>query len=272
MTDLPPIQTRRLVFRGIQVEADLPQLLEINLSSRQADGDQTQVTLEGLAQAFAPSDNFIPSRDVLIAFLADSPATAVGYTRTGWYSSRPDNRLYYQNTRLKQAFRGQGLWEEIIEGGEERIRRTALEHAPVAERWFQGWASNEQLEWTAALQNMGYKVVRRFNNMLLKLENPPQIPLPPGFEVRPVQPEHMHAIWQAQKEMNEGLFENVAEEWLEEKYPAWLENPEHTPQFWQVAWAGDQIAGIVLARYNAEEYENKSPKHGYTEHVFVRPA
>jgi ribosomal protein S18 acetylase RimI-like enzyme len=82
----------------------------------------------------------------------------------------------------------------------------------------------------------------------------------------------MRLIWEAQKEMNQGLFENVVEDWLEEKYPNWLEDPSHTPQFWQVAWVGDQIAGMVLARIDDKENQQRQRKHGYTEHIYVRPA
>ena len=263
--------TSPLIFRGMQGEADYPLLLAINLSSRQADHDTDSITLEQIAQAFAPSDELHPARHILIAFLADDPDTAVGYSRLGWYSSRTDNRVYYQYSRLRQEYRGRGLWEVMIRQTEQRFHDIAREHPAVAQRFFQGWASDNQRDWIAALENTGYKVVRRFNNMLYQLGDAPNIPLPAGFEIRPVKPEHMHAIWEAQKEMNHALFENVVEDWVEEKYPAWLADPSHTPQYWQVAWVGEQIAGMVLARIDPEDNENHQRKHGFTEHIYVRP-
>ena len=89
--------------------------------------------------------------------------------------------------------------------------------------------------------------------------------------MRPVKPEHMHSIWVAQKEMNAGLFENVAEDWLDEKYPEWIANPENNPRCWQVAWEGEELAGMVLAHFDEQENEKRNRKRGYTEHIFVRP-
>lgn len=71
--------------------------------------------------------------------------------------------------------------------------------------------------------------------------------------------------------MNADLFENVAEDWLEEKYPAWLEASAPVSQFWQVAWEGDQLVGMVLAHFNEKENEERKRKYGYTEHIYVRP-
>jgi mycothiol synthase len=251
---------------------DHPLLFEISRSSRLADHDPEPVTLAQIAEAFAPSVELDPARHVLIACLAEHPETAIGYTRVGWYASRADTHLYYLYGRLIQEYRQRGLWELMIGQAERRIREIALAHPPVAQRFFQGWASDNQRDWIAALENTGYQAVRRFHNMLYRLGDPPEAPLPAGFEIRPVRPEHMRLIWEAQKEMNDGLFENVVEDWLEEKYPAWLNNPSHTPQYWQVAWAGDQVAGMVLARIDAQENEQRQRKHGYTEHIYVRPA
>ena len=260
-----------LVYRGVSGERDYPLLLEINRSSRQADHDLEPISLAQIAEAFAPSAELNPARHVLIACLAEEPETAIGYTHLGWYSSRADTRLYYQYSRLRGEYRAGGVWEAMIRQTEQHMREIAQEHPPVAQRYFQGWASDNQKDWIAALENTGYQVVRRFHNMLYRLGEAPEIPLPPGFEMRPVRPEHMRGIWEAQKEMNAGLFENVVEDWLEEKYPDWLNDPSHTPQYWQVAWAGEQIAGMVLARIDEQENEKLQRKHGYTEHIYVRP-
>ncbi len=255
-----------LTFRGVRDESDYPLLLEINQSSRRADKNDESVSLEDIAHALAHMDGLTPAQGVLIASLADVPAVAIGYSRLGWYTSRPDTRLYYQISFLRQEYRDRDFWQTMVQQNERRLREIAEEHPAVPHRFFQAWAGDKQLDWIAVLASTGYQVVRRFNNMLYQLGEAPNIPVPDGFEIRPVKPEHMHSIWEAQKEMNAGIFENVAEDWLEEKYPAWLENPANNPRFWQVAWDGDQLAGMVLAHIDDEER-----KHGYTEHIYVRP-
>ena len=261
-----------MIFRGVEGERDHPLLLAINLSSRQADGDPETITLEQIAEAFAPSDELDPARHVLIACLADAPDTAIGYSRLGWYSSCRDTRLYYHYSRLRQEYRRR--WLVGSAGAPDRAahHRDRPATPAGAQCFFQGWASDNQRDWIKVLENTDYQVVRRFHNMLYLLGDAPEYPLPAGFEIRPVRPEHMRLVWEAQKEMNQGLFENVVEDWLEEKFPAWLDDPSHTPQFWQVAWAGDQIAGMVLARIDEKENDLRQRKHGYTEHIYVRPA
>lgn len=213
-------------------------------------------------------DGLTPQQGVVIASLGDTP---VGYSRLGWYSSRPDTRLFYQISFLRQEYREGGFWQAMVQHNERCLQEIAAAQATVAKSYFQAWASDYQKDWMAVLEDLGYLVVRRFNNMLYRFGEVPIISLPAGFEIRPVRPEHMRAVWEAQKEMNAGLFENVAEDWLEEKYPAWLSNPENNPRFWQVAWSGNQLAGMVLAHINEKENAERNRQLGYTEHIYVRP-
>ncbi len=203
---------------------------------------------------------------MIIASLDETP---IGYSRLGWYSSRPETRLYYQISFLRPDKRA--LWPLLVAENERRLREIAAEHPPVPERYFQAWASDQKKSWIVTLEKSGYRVVRRFNNMLCPLGEAPVRPLPAGLEIRAVLPEHMRAVWEAQREMNSGLFENVAEDWLDEKYPAWLANPENNPRFWQVAWDGDNLAGMVLAHLDEQANEKHNRKRGYTEHIYVRP-
>ena len=256
-----------LTFQNFEDERQYPLMLELNHSSRLADHSDLKIGVQEIAYALAHMDGATPQEGVVFAFEGE---TAVGYSRLGWYSSRPETRLYYQLSFLRQEYRAGQIWPEMIAENERRLRAFAAQHAACAQRFFQAWASDLQTDWMAALTQAGYQVVRRFNNMLYRLGEAPQRPLPAGFEIRPVQPEQMHAVWDAQREMNVGLFENVAEDWLEEKYPDWLANPETDPRFWQVAWAGEQIAGMVLARLAEKEHAGAG-RHGFTEHIYVRP-
>lgn len=256
-----------LTFRNLTDERDYPLLLELNHSSRQADNDPEPITLEVIAEVLTNMDGLTAQQGVIIASQDETP---IGYSRLGWYSSRPETRLYYQISFLRPEKRA--LWLLLVAENERRLREIAAEHPPVPELYFQAWASDQTKDWIAALEKSGYRVVRRFNNMLYPLGEAPVKPLPAGLEIRPVLPEHMRAVWEAQKEMNSGLFEKVAEDWLDEKYPAWLANPENNPRFWQVAWDDDQLAGMVLAHLDEQANEKLNRKRGYTEHIFVRPS
>jgi ribosomal protein S18 acetylase RimI-like enzyme len=144
------------------------------------------------------------------------------------------------------------------------------QHPHTQQRFLQSWATESQAQWIATLKSEGYQAVRHFNNMLHQLDQIPDRKLPAGLEIRPVRPEHYRSVWETQREVQERLFETVAEDWTEEKFQTWQANPSHTPQLWQVAWDGEQVAGMVLNRIDQAENQARGRKRGYTEHIFVR--
>ena len=79
----------RLTFRNLTDGRDYPLLLELNHSSRQADNDPEPITLEVIANVLANMDGLTAQQGVIIAAQDETP---IGYSRLGWYSSRPETR------------------------------------------------------------------------------------------------------------------------------------------------------------------------------------
>jgi mycothiol synthase len=272
--DLPRTEFPGLTFRGVQGEDDYGLLRDLILGSQQADGIAATITLEEIAQAYALSDSFDPARNILIASLASapgSPPAVIGYGKVTSYSGLNDVRLYHQRIWLLREYRDPSIWSALVCQNERRLYEIAAGQPVTAQRFFQAWASDREQAWISVLESNGYRAVRRFNNMLHPLTDLPDRPMPAGFELRPVTADHLRSIWETQKEMNAGLFENVAEAWTEAAFPAWREQAARTCACWQLAWAGDQVAGMVLAHFDAAENEGKAQKRGYTEHIYVRP-
>ena len=262
-----------LTSRPLRGEVDYPLMLAVAEGSNRADRIEGSVSLEDVARVCTPAAGYDPTQDLLLALGATVQGglpSVIGYSRVGWYTGSEDTRLYYQISFLLPEWRGQGLWQTMVQQNECRLREIAAGHPSTTRRFFQAWATDTQLEWISVLESQGYQAVRFFFNMLHRLENIPDRPLPAGLEVRPVRPEHFRSIWDVQKEETRDLFETVAEDWTEDKYQAWLDRPSHTPHLWQVAWDGDQVAGMVLTRINQVENEKRGRKRGYTEHIFVR--
>ena len=262
-----------LTFRPLRGEVDYPLMLAVAEGSNRADRIEGSVSLEDIERVCTPAAGYDPTQDVLLAVGAGvrggSPSI-IGYSRVGWYTGSEDTRLYYQISFLLPEWRGEGFWQAMVRQNERRLREIAAGHPSTARRFFQAWATDTQLKWISVLESQGYQAVRVFFNMLHRLEDIPDRPMPVGLEVRPVRPEHFRSIWDVQKEETRDLFETVAEDWTEDKYQAWLDCPSHTPHLWQVAWDGDQVAGMVLTRINEVENEEHGRKRGYTEHIFVR--
>lgn len=261
-----------LTFRPLQGKDDYLPMLAVAQGSNRADGFEGTSTLEDIERVCTTGDNYDPTHDILLTLAPgrDGEPSVIGYSRVSWYLGMDNTRLYWQVSFLLPEWRGRGAWPAMVERNERRLREIAAGHPPTTRRLFQAWANNKQCDWIEVLESQGYQAVRYFFNVLHGLEEIPDRPLPAGLEVRPVRAEHLRSIWEVQREETRDLFETVTEDWTEAKYPAWRDNPAHTPDLWQVAWDGDQVAGMVLARIDAAENEELGRKRGYTEHIFVR--
>ena len=261
-----------LSFRGFQGDTDYPLLLSILIESTRADQIVETASLEDVRRWCAPSTRFDPYKNLLFALShrPDGEPAVIGFSRFSWYTGRKDARLYFQTSYLLPEGRDRGFWPAMVRESERRLREIAAGHAFNPRCFFQAWATETQEQWISVLEGEGYQIVRHFNNMLHRLDDIPDRAMPAGLQIRPVQPEHKRAVWEAQREVHQELFETAAENWTEENYETWLANPSHTPHLWQVAWDGDQVAGMVLNRINEAENRMLERKRGYTEHIFVR--
>ncbi len=261
-----------LTFRNFQGEADYPLMLKIVAASDRADQIEDELSLDDLRNWCTPTPRFDPNTHLLFAMSRNTEGNLVviGFSRVSWYTAAEDMRVYPQYSFLHPDWRKPGIWPAMVRQNDLRLREIAAGHPDIPRRAFQGWATAAQTQWIAALESADYQAVRHFNNMLHSLDNIPDRTLPEGLEIRPVQPEHYRKIWETQREVQAELFEVVAEAWTEDKYQPWAENPAHTPRLWQVAWDGDQVAGMVLNRIDEEANAGSEKKRGYTEHIFVR--
>jgi ribosomal protein S18 acetylase RimI-like enzyme len=102
------------------------------------------------------------------------------------------------------------------------------------------------------------------------LDDIPAAPMPPGLEVRPVQTEHLRAIWDAD-------LEAFRDHWGEEvhtegDYQRWLKIPECQPEIWKVAWDThtNEVAGMVLGFIDHAQNARFQRRRGWTENISVR--
>ena len=92
--------------------------------------------------------------------------------------------------------------------------------------------------------------------------------MPERLEVRPVKPEHMRSIWNADVEA-------FRDHWgysppKEDDFQRWLKDPLLDPSLFKIAWDGDQVAGMVQNFVNHNENEEYERQRGYTEGICVR--
>ena len=102
------------------------------------------------------------------------------------------------------------------------------------------------------------------------LDDIPEIPLPAGFEIRPVVPGHYEAIRLANIDAWKDSWDFSEAEWDEEHFEMFKRRSWFQPDLWVVAWKGDMLAGMVLNYIVDDENRQLGVKRGHNEFVYVR--
>jgi mycothiol synthase len=280
-------QISGLTFRGFQGETDFPKMAAVIQGCMEVDQREEVETAEDLANEYAHLVHWDPYQDMLFAEITCEPSSLVtnskesdldipnsdgkviGYTRVFWFDQIDGPRIYQHIGYLLPEWRRKGIGRAMLHYNQQRLREIARTHPDDLPRVFESYATNIELSATALLLDEGYKAARHFSLMVRPdLENIPIAPMPEGLEVRPVQTEHLQAIWDASMEA-------VRDHWgFSEEMEATLDQIKKDrvfdPSLWRVAWSGDQVAGMVLSYIDPLENEEYNRKRGWTENICVR--
>ena len=122
----------------------------------------------------------------------------------------------------------------------------------------------------AMLAKAGYHAERHFFEMVRPtLDAITDFSMPPGLEIRPVQPGHLRKIWDAHMLAFRTHWGHT--ESSEADYQQWLKTKAQTPELWQIAWdtSTDEVAGQVKAFIDESYNKHHSRKRGWTEFISV---
>jgi GNAT superfamily N-acetyltransferase len=258
-----------LTFRRFQGEADYPAMVAILDACNIADRLDYVNSVEEVAWVFAHLTNCDPEQDMLFAELGGQ---TVAFSRVWWIEEMVGStaeRLYISLGFVHPAWRRRGLGAAMLDYDERRLRAIARGHPPDVPKHFRVWATDSEAGALALFAASGYEPVRHMLMMVRPASLPlPDAPLPAGLEVRPAEPGHVRAIWDA-------MWEARRDHWgysppTEQAYERWTGGRLFAPHLWQVAWDGGEVAGMVLNRIDAAENEQQGRRRGYTQDVFVR--
>lgn len=255
-----------LTFRKFRGESDYPAMAAVIESSNDADQIEWVTTVEDIARNYAHLSNCDPYQDMLFA---EVNGAVIGYNRVRWWKESEGNRIYFHFGFLLPQWRRKGIGRAMLHHGECRLREIAADHPADGPRFLESFAYDTQAGTEALLLGEGYAAIRYEYHMVRPtLDDIPAAPLPLGLEVRPARSEHYRAVWDANQEA-------FRDHWgyspaTENDYQLWLKDPDFDPSLWQVAWDGDQIAGMVMNFINARENARHNRRRGYTEDICVR--
>jgi ribosomal protein S18 acetylase RimI-like enzyme len=256
-----------LRFRLFQGDADFPEMVAAINAAKLADKSERADTAEDMRKNYSHLVNCNPYRDVLIA---EVDGRVVGYSRITWNIDENEHKRIYQSFGfICPEWRRQGIGRAMLHHNQAALRAIAAGHPRDLERSFESFGQDTEIGNDALMQQEGYIPVRYgFSMVRPDLEAIPDLPLPGGLDVRPVRPEDWRTIWNADQEA-------FRDHWgfavgTEEDYTSWCESRNHQPELWQVAWAGDEVAGAVQNYIDHNENAEYHRLRGYTEGIFTR--
>jgi mycothiol synthase len=232
-----------------------------------ADGKAIVRSPDDLRTEYAGFRHCVPLRDVV---LAEAGGELAGYGRTaGWWTLVDGTVAQAQVVNVAPEWRGRGIEQALQEWIEARQREIAatlsapafVHHAFLTE----GETARAKL-----LEGRGYTAARHFYDMVRPdLDDLPEFPLPPGFEVRPVETGHLRAIWDAHLEALRGHWGMARPE--PDAFETWLKGDTFQPHLWQIAWdvENGQVAGQVKPWIDGKQNAALGRRRGYTEFISV---
>ncbi len=274
LPDVPAIEG--LTFRHFRGDEDYPGILAVNNASKIADGLEHDLhTLETIKYTYSTTTDHDPYKDMLIAEMAvpglqgDEPGgRMVAYNRVFLERQLDGSRVYYHFGFVLPEWRGKGLGRAMIRWIEGRARETEAAQESQAKAFVSSVAHSRSTGLENLLKSEGYEPVRyEFHMRTPDLDHIPDVPMPEGLEVRPVKPEHYHAIWEASTEAFRDHWGATEDD---ESFDVWINHPLNQPELWMVAWDGDQVAGSILNFINHQYNKLTGSKLGYTETISVR--
>jgi mycothiol synthase len=254
-----------VTFRRAVVPDDLTPMNDVANVARLSEGTEWVTSYEAFRTYYENLSNCDLTTDLVIA---ERDGVLIGYGRASWHDEVNGERVY-DITVLAHPDHAATLMGPLHDMVEARLREIAASHPP-GPKHLQAESTDGATIRTAVLEARGYLPVRYGFYMLRpNLDDLADADLPDGFEVRPVQPDHLRAIFEAEQEA-------FRDHWgasvpTEEDFRRFVADPnEGDTSLWQVAWAGDEVAGMVRAYINAEENERLHRRRGMVENISVR--
>ncbi len=255
-----------LNFRRFRGEADYPGMVAVLDGSKAVDHLEHVNTVEDLRNTYTHLFHCNPYEDMIMVEMHDQ---LIGYNRVFWVQEPDGPYLYAHLGFLLPEWRGKGIGTAMIHAAEARLREIADGHPQDRPHLLRVEVGDHQTALREIMVNHGYTPIRYAYEMTRSLEEPIELtPMPAGLETRPARPEHYDLIWEAHTEAFRDHWNYI--EPGREEYEEWRNSRTFNPELWQVAWAGDQVAGMILNFIDEEHNRKFNRRRGYTEEICVR--
>jgi mycothiol synthase len=243
-----------LAFRPLATTTDYAGMLAVRLGSVAHDQIDTRSSREGLPdeedlRVTFPAETMLDHPDLLLVAVDDQ---VIGYNHVLWrWTEVSGVRVYLHLGYLLPAWRNKGIGSAMLRWAQQRIRAIAAIEQADERATFATNVSSTEVEADALILHAGYSAVHRLSDMAATISADQQtFALPAAVELRPVEPEHYRAIYQANKDAYREVWTSTMES--DEDYVEFLSDyvniSAYDPALWHVAWVGDSVVGSVISQ------------------------
>lgn len=263
LPDAPAIDG--LVVRPFDPERDYPAYGELIREANLADRLDYVPSAEELASDDRHAAEFDPRRDRIVVELQGALiAAAETDVRT-----RDGIGVHHVSGWVRSDWRRRGLGHALLGWTERRAHEVARVDGRPPRRSLASAPDQAQLDAIAVYESAGFEPVRYGFTMIRDLAEPiPDLPLPAGLEVRPVEASDHRRIWDADAEAFRDHWD-----WPERAdgdFERWFAAPNLDTSLWQVGWDGDEVAGSAMPFIYPEENAALGVSRAWFDHISVR--
>ena len=186
-------------FRFFQTSKDYGPIAYLMNAVWHADQVESISTVEEIAHLYSPRPTFEPGRQLL---LAERDGKIIALARHWWMKLRDGKQLYLHTHAVLPEYRGQGLEQALLHYNEHCLRVLAeqRQQAGVHRLAWADFVQDAEAATIALLEREGYQPIRYiFDMVCAELSELPSVPLPVDFHLRPIEPDHYHALYVAYK-------------------------------------------------------------------------
>ena len=262
-TFAPELGIEGLTLRNWRDDSDYAKMLPILYADRLSQGLEESVTLPDYKTSLETMPGMNVSNGI---FLLERYGEPIAYKSLRAVPEADGAIRYAHHGFILPEWKRRGIGRAMIRHSEDVLRARAANDPADAPKFFQTFLQSVQTELAHLLEQEGYVPTRYFYEMLHpNLKEIAHYELPSGIEVRPAQPEHYRAIWDA---MLEAFQEHWGEEdHTEEDYQRWLKRPHFDPTLWHVAWDGDRVVSMVINQIDTTDNAHYNRRRGFTEEI-----
>ena len=201
--------------------------------------------------------------------LAEHDGRPVAYVRVEWQVETRGGRIHVQGLFTRPDAPA-GTLEAILDWAEARSRAVAATLTGDLPVTLGAFLNAETPEHHAVLERPWLS--RRSGTSSAWSGPPsteiPDLPLPPGVEVRPVRPEDLRAIWRGRgRGLQRPLGRQRRATPARISWEEFRDEPLNDLALWQVAWAGDTVVGMVRPYINPPDLELLGVRRGWCENI-----